>query len=152
MFRVSPVILMAFYSGAVESVWTQNITLWFGNIKGLQSDLVQQISSTNSAGCLHQEMKDQSYRYHQGLHLVHLVQSQDTIRVQMNSFVLMGKNVLGQRMACSIKVSYIRSEQQVGCSGGTDFRNIITFFLEDCGLLLNVFTLYYPECLPSKCF
>ncbi len=68
-FRVSPAILKTFYSGAIESVLTQCISVWYGNslnqdCKALQSRALSwahlRVCSPLSAGHLPQTLQKQS--------------------------------------------------------------------------------------------
>ncbi len=42
-FRVSPTILKTFYSGAIESVLTQCISVWFGNVSNQDRKALQRV-------------------------------------------------------------------------------------------------------------
>ncbi len=44
-FRVSPAILKTFYSGAIESVLTQCISVWYGNISNQDCKALQRVVS-----------------------------------------------------------------------------------------------------------
>ncbi len=42
-FRVSPAILKTFYSGAIESVLTQCISVWYGNVSNQDCKALQRV-------------------------------------------------------------------------------------------------------------
>ncbi len=68
-FRVSPAILKTFYSGAIESVLTQCISVWYNNATNQDCKALQRVvrlaehlrvCSPLSAGHLHQTLQKQS--------------------------------------------------------------------------------------------
>ncbi len=70
-FRVSPAILKTFYSGAIESVLTQCISVWYGNASNQDCKALQRVvrladrisgSALLSAGHLPQTLQKQNFR------------------------------------------------------------------------------------------
>ncbi len=62
-FRVSPAILKTFYSGAIESVLTQCISVWYGNFSNQDCKALQRVvrlAERISAGYLPQTLQKQS--------------------------------------------------------------------------------------------
>ncbi len=73
-FRVSPTILKTFYSGTIESVLTQCISVWYGNSSSQDCKALQRVvrlaerisgSALHSAGHLPQTLQKQSCQNHQ---------------------------------------------------------------------------------------
>ncbi len=76
-FRVSPAILKTFYSGAIESVLTQCISVWYGNSSNQDCKALQRVVrlAERISGSTHRAAKITKDSNHPGNHLFRLLPS-----------------------------------------------------------------------------